>query len=208
MKTAKDPICGMDVDIKTAKSKNLVINKDGKEHFFCSESCKGKFEGKNSKVPWYKSEKFGKLFPFFLAGILIVGTILSITYNFMILYMGIFFIIFSLFKMPDWKGFVNAFSTYDIVAKHVKFYGHIYPLIELSLGVLFIVNYYQAFYLTQIAIFTLIIMVIGSIGVGLKLLKREKFQCACLGTWINVPLTKVTLLENILMAIMAIILLL
>jgi len=51
-------------------------------------------------------------------------------------------------------------------------------------------------------------MGIGGIGVSIKISKREKFQCACLGTWINVPLTKVTLLENVLMAVMALIVIL
>ena len=201
---AKDPICGMQVDEKEAEKKGLVSLKEKKKYYFCSLSCKEKFE---NKTPWYRSEKFGKLFPYVLATILILGTILSITFNFMILYMGIFFIIFALFKMPDWKGFVKAFSTYDIISKHIKVYGWIYPVIELSLGILFIINYFTEFYLITTAAITLLIMGIGSIGVTLKLLKKEKFQCACLGTWINVPLTKVTLLENILMTFLAIMLL-
>jgi len=142
-----------------------------------------------------------------LAGILILGTILSIALDFMILYMGIFFIIFSLFKMPDWKGFVEAFGTYDILAKNMKPYGWIYPVIELALGAAFIANYFGEFYLVPVAWTTLVIMGIGSIGVGNKILKKEKFQCACLGTWINVPLTKVTLLEDLLMVFMSILLL-
>jgi hypothetical protein len=36
---AKDPICGMDVDEKTA----IRITKDGKDYFFCSLPCKDKF---------------------------------------------------------------------------------------------------------------------------------------------------------------------
>lgn len=200
----KDPICGMQVDEKKAEEKGLVSVKEGKKYYFCSVACKEKFE---NKTPWYRSDKFGKLFPYFLAGILILGTILSITFNFMILYMGIFFIIFSLFKMPDWKGFVEAFGTYDIIAGRVKFYGWIYPIIELLLGILFIINFYTEFYLIPVAWVTLAIMTIGSIGVGIKISKREKFQCACLGTWINVPLTKVTLLEDVLMVLMSVIIL-
>ena len=201
----KDPICGMDVDVKEAKKKGLVSEKGNKKYYFCSKSCKGKFEHKSSKVPWYRSEKFGKTFPYFLAAVLIIGTVLSIIFNFMILYMGIFFIVFSFFKMPDWKGFTKAFRTYDLLAKTIPFYAPIYPLIEFGLGVLFLVNYFSGgFLLSTIAWITLVVMVIGGIGVGIKLSKREKFQCACLGTWINVPLTKVTLLEDALMVLMAI----
>jgi len=205
---AKDPVCGMEVNIDEAKNKNLVITKNGKTHYFCSKKCKDKFAVNKikNKVAWYKSDTFSKVFPFFLAAILIVGTITAIAFDFMIFYMGVFFIIFSLFKMPDWKGFVDAFQMYDLIAKFSKPYAWIYPGIELLLGILFIVNFYVEFYLPVIAWITLFIMGIGGIGVTIKLLKREKFQCACLGTWINVPLTKVTLLENILMVIMALVL--
>jgi len=207
MEKAKDPNCGMEVVVSDAINKNLVSTKNGKKYYFCSGSCKDKFEGKSIKVPWYRSEMFGKVFPYFLAAVLIIGTVLSFTYNFMILYMGLFFIVFSLFKMPAWKGFIEAFRTYDILAKAIPFYAPIYPLIEFGLGVLFLVNYFSGeFLLSTIAWVTLVIMAIGGIGVGIKLLKREKFQCACLGTWINVPLTKVTLLENILMVLMSIVL--
>jgi len=203
-----DPICGMKVDSEEAEAKGLVVVKNKKKHYFCSSSCKNKFTGETGKTdkeetPWYRSDKFGKIFPYFLGGILILGTILSMLFNFMILYMGIFFIIFSLFKMPDWKGFVEAFGTYDILAKNIKAYGWAYPVIELALGVAFIANYFGEFYLISVAWVTLVIMGIGSIGVS----KKEKFQCACLGTWINVPLTKVTLLEDLLMVFMSVVIL-
>jgi len=207
----KDPVCGMDVNAKEAKEKGLFAEKKGKTYYFCSETCKNKFTGEvaeKDKVAWYKSDAFGKAFPWVLGIVLVLGTILSITFDFMILYMGIFFVVFSLFKMPDWKGFVTAFSGYDFLAKNIKFYGWIYPGIEFLLGISYLVNYFYAeFFLIGTAWVTLFIMGIGAIGVGNKILKKEKFQCACLGTKINVPLTKITLLEDILMAIMAIMLL-
>ena len=193
---AKDPICGMEVDSEKAKKKGLFFEQSGKINYFCSENCVDKFK---SKTPEYKSEKFSQLFPIFLGLILVVGTALSMIFNFMVLYMGIFFIIFSLFKIIDWRGFVNAFSMYDLVAKNVKFYAWIYPAIEFVIGIMFLFN----IAVTSASWVTLFIMVIGGVGVGIKLSKKEKFQCACLGTKLNVPLTKVTLLENVLMAIMA-----
>ena len=35
----KDPICGMDVD----SNSTFKVEKDGKNYFFCSQSCKDKF---------------------------------------------------------------------------------------------------------------------------------------------------------------------
>ena len=96
---AKDPICGMQVDIKEAEKRGLASGRGGKKHYFCSAHCKDKFAHKDVTVPWYKSERFGKIFPYFLAAVLILGTVLSMVFNFMILYMGIFFIVFSLFYL-------------------------------------------------------------------------------------------------------------
>ena len=205
--TKIDPVCGMKVSHSDAKSKNLIAKKEGKEYYFCNEKHKEEFLKNSAKfskgIPWYRSEKFGKIFPWILGITLITFSITSIIYNFMTLYMGIFFILFSLMKMPDWKGFVEAFSTYDILAKHIPGYAAIYPALEFILGILFITNSF----ISIAAWITLVALGIGGIGVTLKLLKKEKFQCACLGTFINVPLTKVTLLEDIIMVVMVLILL-
>ena len=53
----------------------------------------------------------------------------------------------------------------------------------------------------------LIIMTFSGIGVAIKIAKKERFQCACLGTFLKVPLTKITLVEDFGMAILALILL-
>ena len=199
---AKDPICGMIVNKKEAKKKNLFVKDKLGENYFCSEDCKNKFINKE-KVSWYKSETFGKVFPYFLGFVLVGMAVWSYFGNFMLTYMGIFFLLFSLMKILDWKGFVKAFSTYDLLAKNIKIYGWIYPAIEITLGILYLT---KSFVMTA-AWTTLFIMGIGAIGVTNKILKKEKFQCACLGTKINVPLTKITLLEDVLMAAMAIIVL-
>jgi hypothetical protein len=138
--------------------------------------------------------------------VLVLGTVLSIAFDFMILYMGIFFIVFSLFKIIDWKGFVEAFSRYDLIGMNFRSYSWIYPAIEFFIGIGFLLHqFYSGYFLTSLAWVTLFIMGAGGIGVGVKLLKKEKFQCACLGTRINLPLTKVTLLEDVLMAGMSLI---
>ncbi len=206
MAVMKDPICGMDVDPVVAKKRGLITTKNGEKYYFCNQSCKDKFEwgkGKGDKSePWYRSQAFGNLFPWFLGIVLIVGFISAIYLDFMLLYMGIFFIIFSLMKMPDWKGFVTAFSQYDLIAKNVKFYGWIYPAIEFGLGILYLTETFIPF----AAWVTVFVLGIGAVGVGKNMLSKNKVQCACLGTKIKVPLTKVTLLENLLMVIMAIML--
>ena len=118
-------------------------------------------------------------------------------------YMGIFFIIFSLAKLLDVKGFAKAFKQYDLFAKYIPFYAASYPFIEFILGILYLFN----FFINIAAIITIIILGMGSMGIIKNLLSKNKVQCACLGTKLNVPLTKVTLLEDIIMVLMAIMLL-
>jgi len=194
---AIDPICGMKVDETKAKKKGLVVDGD-KPVYFCSEDCKNKYLNKGQE-PWYRSQTFARVFPWVLAVVLIGGSIWAYLGDFMILYMGIFFILFSLMKMLDWSGFVKAFAQYDLIAKNVSFYGWLYPGIELTLGVLYLTNTF----ITGAAWATVFIMGIGAIGVGKNLLSKNQVKCACLGTKINVPLTKVTLLEDIIMVAMA-----
>jgi len=115
-------------------------------------------------------------------------------------FMGGFFIVFSFFKLLDLKGFAEGYSTYDIVAKKFYSYGYIYPFIELALGLA---------YLSEIApvynnAVTILVMSISSIGVIQSLLKKNKIQCACLGTVFKLPMTQVTLFEDLLMVGMAI----
>ncbi|MDH7564391.1 MAG: YHS domain-containing protein [Candidatus Bathyarchaeota archaeon] len=43
---AKDPVCKMDVDEKTAKHKTLY---KGKTYYFCAASCKKTFEANPEK---------------------------------------------------------------------------------------------------------------------------------------------------------------
>ena len=115
-------------------------------------------------------------------------------------FMGGFFLVFSFFKLLNLKGFAEGYSSYDVVARAVPAYGFVYPFIELALGVAFITGFNPV--LTNAA--TLIVMAVSSIGVIQSLLRKSPFQCACLGTIIKLPLSKVTLFEDLLMVAMSI----
>jgi hypothetical protein len=60
----------------------------------------------------------------------------------------------------------------------------------------------------RLHLFTFILMGFSGLGVLSSMLKKRKFQCACLGTFLKVPLTKVTLIEDFGMAAMALLMLL
>jgi len=119
------------------------------------------------------------------------------------MFMGGFFVVFGTLKVLKLKDFAIAYKEYDIVAKRSNIYAHAYPFIELGLGILYFTNLVP--FISNIV--TIIVMGIGAIGVYRKLLKKEEIPCACLGTVFKVPMTWVTLIEDMLMVVMAIIML-
>ena len=114
-------------------------------------------------------------------------------------FMAIFFLTFASFKIIDLKGFAQGYSTYDLLAQKFFPYGYIYPFLELLFGLSMILNPTAKIVL----IAEIIVMTFSGLGVAIKLAKGEKFQCVCLGTFLKVPLTKVTLIEDFGMAALA-----
>jgi len=119
-------------------------------------------------------------------------------------FMGAFFIVFGGFKLLNWQGFVKAYQMYDVIAKKSVIYAYAYPLIEVGLGIFYLKNLFP--FWTNLV--TLVVMLVSSIGVAQELAKKKTIVCACLGTVFKVPMTYVTLFEDLLMAGMALIMLL
>jgi hypothetical protein len=119
-------------------------------------------------------------------------------------FMGLFFVVFAFFKLLDLSGFAMAYSSYDILAKRWMGWGYVYPFVELALGVAYLVHWQP--FATNVA--TLIVTLIGSVGVAQTLLARQKIRCACLGTGFYLPMSWVSLTEDVGMAVMAAIMLL
>ncbi|MBC7766920.1 hypothetical protein H7Y21_02930 [Arenimonas sp.] len=119
--------------------------------------------------------------------------------NLMMLSMAFFFLVFGLFKLNNLKGFAKAYAMYDVIAMKSKSYAIAYPFIEIVLGLMYIFAYGGVYR----DIFTFIIMSVSGYGVWKALQAKEEIQCACLGTVFKVPMTKVTLSENLFMAFMA-----
>lgn len=112
-------------------------------------------------------------------------------------FMGTFFVVFAGFKLVDLPGFVMSYIGYDLIAARSMLYGKLYPFIELGLGIAYFLNQDWADYVT------LPLMVIGAIGVAKQLMRGSKIKCACLGTYVKLPLTTVSLFEDLLMGAMA-----
>lgn len=119
--------------------------------------------------------------------------------QFMNVFMAGFFLVFSFFKFLDLKGFANSYAMYDIVAQKIPAYGFIYPFIEFALGLAYLTSFNPV--VTNWA--TIIIMGVSSIGVIQSVLNKKKIQCACLGAVFNLPMSTVTIIEDLLMVGMA-----
>ncbi|MDG1045063.1 MAG: heavy-metal-associated domain-containing protein [Bacteroidia bacterium] len=119
-------------------------------------------------------------------------------------FMAGFFLIFSFFKLLDIPAFANAYQSYDIIASRFRFYGYIYPFIELGLGLAYI--YFYDSDITNLT--TAIVMFVGLIGVSKSVIQKSMIQCACLGTVFNLPMSYITIIENGIMLSMALFMLL
>ena len=153
-----------------------------------------------------EKSKLQQLKPLFI--ILIYISVASVLMNFknwnsseaMLDFMGLFYIVFSFFKMLDLKGFPESFRMYDPLAKRLPIYGWIYPFIETGLGLMLLMR----FEIKIALIITLIVLGITTIGVTKTLLDKKSIRCACLGTALKLPMTEATFIENIIMIAMAI----
>lgn len=145
-----------------------------------------------------------------LVAITLLSTFLTNTYGTQSLgewsrwFMGVFFLVFASFKLVGYKMFSMMFAGYDVVAKRFPLYAHLYPFIELALGIAYLTNFAPSIRDAS----TVLIMGVGSIGVIQEIRKRSGIHCACLGNVIKLPLSTVSLVEDVGMGLMALAMLL
>lgn len=114
-------------------------------------------------------------------------------------FMGWFLVTFAMFKCFDLQGFAKGFRQYDLIAMRWPGYALAYPFLELALGLAYLASFLPV--LTNLL--TLYLMVVSGAGVIRSIASGRKVDCACLGTLLSVPLSVVSIVENIGMALMA-----
>lgn len=119
-------------------------------------------------------------------------------------FMATYFLTFAAFKLMNLKAFAAAYAKYDLIAEKIPKYAYIYPFLELSLGIWHYLNSYAK----VLHVATFLLMSVSGLGVWRALRKGRKIQCACLGTFFKLPMTVISLLEDVLMALMALVCLL
>ena len=157
-----------------------------------------------------KENKFRQLAPLLLIfAYLVMGTLFfayelqATLQKTMLIFMGLFFIVFSFFKFLDYRGFPASFANYDPLAQKSLLYAKIYPFLETLLGIAFLLEWQ----LQLTLVVTLVLLSLTTYGVLRALLKKSTIECACLGTALKLPMTEATLIENSIMIGMASILL-
>ncbi len=185
-----------------------------KQNEIIREEVKNKIE-KNTVTKTQETELPSKSFSTYKPLFLIVGFILGVSilvqYPFidfsgmdlMRHFMAGFFIVFAFFKLLNLQGFANSYQMYDIVAAKWKGWGFVYPFIELALGVAYLINIFP-FYINLI---TVLVLGVSSIGVIKSNLSNKKIKCACLGDVFNLPMSTVTIIEDLAMVAMALVML-
>ncbi|GAB4234275.1 MAG: hypothetical protein Tsb0034_07900 [Ekhidna sp.] len=114
-------------------------------------------------------------------------------------FMAGFFLVFSFFKLLNLQGFATSYAMYDLLAAKWKSWGLIYPFVELALGIAYLINFDP--FITNWT--TLVVLGFSSIGVIKSNLDKRKIKCACLGDVFNLPMSTVTIVEDLTMVGMA-----
>lgn len=118
-------------------------------------------------------------------------------------FMGFFLCVFALLKLFNPSAFAKGFAKYDILAKRSVLYGRVYPWLELALGL-----GYLSFSMPELVyVSTVVLFGFGTIGVLAALKNGLNINCPCMGNILQVPLSTVTLTENIAMVAMAVVML-
>ena len=116
-------------------------------------------------------------------------------------FMGGFFVVFSFFKLLNLSGFAESYASYDLAAMRLPAYGYVYPFVELALGAAYLAGVGGWF--TDLITFS--VMAVSTAGVARSLLKKHAIRCACLGTVFNLPMSKITLIEDLTMVVMSVV---
>ena len=153
-----------------------------------------------------ESSKLKQLTPLLLIFVYLIAGTLFLSHQVgaspqkgMLLFMGLFFIVFSFFKFLDFQGFPDSFKRYDPLAKKIPGYAQIYPFLETALGIAFLLEWQVPIAL----VITLVILSFTTFGVLRSILQKNAIQCACLGTALQLPMTEATLIENGIMLTMS-----
>lgn len=203
------PVKTVDIDLDSSQMtifSNQVIPVE-KIRLHLAEIGNYQISENQSSAASHQVSKYKTYYPLFLIVLFIVGVGILVQYpfdnfSFVLLmrhFMAGFFIVFSFFKLLDVPSFIRSYRAYDIIAKKWKGWAWLYPYLELGLGIAYLIDL-NPFWVNTV---TVVVMGISSLGVIQTNLARKQIECACLGTVFKLPMSVVTVIEDVSMVIMA-----
>lgn len=140
--------------------------------------------------------KLTAIFVFLLISATVMGTLDGFSaVEWIRWFMGGFMIIFGGLKLVGIEVFIKVFPLYDLIARRLPFYKYIYSLLQVFLGMLFLVGIF--IYFRDIA--TIIIGASGLIGMIKVVSQRGAVRLSYLGTILRLRFSTVVLIENTIM---------
>ncbi len=178
---------------------------DDMEHIYLEDEASPPVKSHGHHMtPAVESREEYKKLGYVLVGILIVSSLLTFIRGmaldrFLADFMAVFFITFAAFKFVDIEGFAHAYRNYDVIAKRIRPWAYAFPFIEAFMGFWYLLSEGPV----SLNVLAMIITGTASIGVFREVKRKSRFHCACLGTFIRLPLSRVSLIENMTMFVMA-----
>jgi hypothetical protein len=107
--------------------------------------------------------------------------------------------IFGGLKLFDLQKFSTIFSKYNLISKKIPYYSYFYPFIEIILALALFYRYKIDIIYSLI----IILMLISLVSVSISLYRCQELRCGCLGSFFHIPLSYVTISENVIMLLMS-----
>ena len=108
-------------------------------------------------------------------------------------------LVFGGLKLFDLQKFSNIFAKYNLISKQIPYYSYFYPFIEIRLAIAL----FSRYNLNIVYGLIIILMIISLISVSISLYQGQNLRCGCLGSFFHMPLSYVTISENVVMLVMS-----
>ncbi len=118
--------------------------------------------------------------------------------------MGISICLLAMLKLMDIEAFGKSYKKYDLISSRFDSWIYIYPFCELLIGISFLLTSPPSL----VILIALILGIFGMVSVYKTVyIDKLKLNCACIGGYAKTPLGIISFIENLLMAIMSVLIL-
>ncbi len=142
----------------------------------------------------------GVLFFIFLSAVLMSTLIQFRFFDFLRWFVGSFLLVFGGFKLISFDSFLQVFPRYDPLAARFSWYAYAYPIVEVLLGVFYILDLVPSLRY----IVTFIMVAFGLIGMLTNLDRQgPSTENTWLGNFLKLPMSTAILFEDAIIALLA-----